>query len=151
MNIHDLPGTDPRFHETRNYLSPAHVRGEEILAAHGSCKEQGCGYRSAWTTMPARDRGMWLHRALKVREARMLYFGERFGNTDLRVARLFLETADNNSHYYAPWLELVNQFLMEFVEVGVEDLPDYDTFLDYRVGTSAIDTANKVIAHSQTF
>lgn len=156
MNTHDLPGTDPRFHEPRKYLSPVMIRGEEILASHGSCKEPGCGYRSAWASMAARDRGMWLHRAIKVREARMVYFierfGERFGDRDgAKLEQLFLETADNNSHFYKPWLAIVNRLLVEAVEAGVEDLPDYDTYLDYKVGTSAVEEMNKLIAHATTF
>jgi hypothetical protein len=151
MNLHDLPGTDSRFHEPRKYLSPMKYRGQMILASHGSCKQDSCHYSSAWTSNAARDRGMWLHRALKVREARMLYFIERFGDKDqAKLGQLFLETADNNSHFYKPWLEVVNQLMVEAVEVGVEDLPDYDTFLDYKVGTSAIDAVNKILAHATT-
>lgn len=140
--MHDLPGTDPRFHEPRKYLSPARVRGDEILAAHGSCKEQGCDYRSAWTTMAARDRGMWLHRALKVREARVLYFAERFGDTDPRVGQLLLETADFNSHFFAPWKQLVKDFFFNLVGDDVEVLlPEYDYYKDYKEGNAALDTA----------
>jgi len=148
--MHDLPGTDPRFHESRNYLSPVKLRGEMILASHGSCKEGGCGYRSAWTTNAARDRGMWLHRAMKVREARVVYFYERFPD-NAKVGQLFLETADNNSHYYQPWLDVVNKLLKETAEVTVADLPDYDTYLDWQVGTLALDAVNKLLAHAATF
>lgn len=141
--MHDLPGTDPRFHESRNYLSPVKYRGREILGAHGSCKEEGCGYRSAWTSQRARNEGMWLHRALKVREARALYFAKLFPEPgDLRVAQLFNETADNNSHHYEPWKKLVEDLFFNLLGDDAEKvLPDFDYYKEYKDGKSALDTA----------
>lgn len=138
---HDLPGTDSRFHEARRYLSPVKFHGRDILAAHGSCKEQGCGYSSAWVTSGARDRGMFLHRALKVREARVIYFGELFGNASPNVGRLLNETADNNSHFFAPWKELVWEFFHDLTGDPEGVMPDRNYLAEYRQGHTAMDTA----------
>lgn len=136
---HDLPGTDPRFHESRNYLSPANVDGMMILAAHGSCKEDGCGYRGAWRSTNSRDRAMQLHRALRVREARMNYFIKLFGtDNQAKLGQLFLETTDNNSHFYQPWLDTVKHLYVALVaDPEVIDLPEYDYYKDYKDGQSA--------------
>lgn len=144
--MHDLPGTDPRFHESRNYLSPVRLRGEDILAANGSCKETGCNYRSAWTTNGARDRGMWLHRAMKVREARVIYLTERFGKDSPQITRLINETADHNSHYFSVWEKLVKGFFFNLVgdDAGIL-LPDYDYYKDYKEGNFALDTAKFLV------
>jgi hypothetical protein len=84
---------------------------------------------------------MWLHRALKVREARVLYFAERFGANDLRVGQLFEETADKNSHFFAPWKELVTMFWRHLADDLETTLPEYDYYKDYMEGNSAMDTA----------
>jgi hypothetical protein len=145
--MHNLPGTDPRFHESRNYLSPVKYKGEHILAAHGSCKEQGCAYSSAWTSNRARDRGMWLHRALQVREARAKYFYERFPKPgDERVAQLFNETADHNSHLFSVWEKLVKGFFFNLVGDDATILvPDYNYYQDYKQGNFALDTAKFLV------
>lgn len=142
-NLHDLPGTDPRFHEARKYLSPVKVRGEEILAAFGSCKEEGCNYRAAWNNSASRDRNMWLHRAMKVREARMLYFIDRFGDKDpAYLGQLFLETSDMNTHYYNPWLDVVKKLYRDLAGDKTLELPEYDYYVEYKAGKMAKDTVN---------
>lgn len=144
---HDLPGTDPRFHESRNYLSPVKIDGVEILAAHGSCKQDDCGYRGAWRSNQSRDRAMLLHRTLRVREARMKYFVGLFGDKNqTKLGRLFLETSDINSHFYQPWLDTVKHLYIE--EIGdpeIQDLPVYDYYKDYQSGQSAKSMVNFII------
>lgn len=137
---HELPGTDPRFHETRNYMSPIILRGREILAHHGSCKQEGCGYHSAWTTRAARDRGMWTHRALRVREARTQYFNG-LNLTEMQALRLQKETADCHSHFFSPWRAHVQTFYRELAGDDEMQLPDYDYYNDYGQGNSALSTA----------
>ena len=39
----------------------------------------------------------------------------------------------------------------EAAEVTLEDLPDYDTYLDYQIGTMAKDMVEKLLAHAATF
>ena len=139
---HNLPGTDPRFHEPRKYLSPARHNGQEILGAYGSCKEDGCGYRGGWTTTSARDRNMWMHRALKVRSARLEYFLRLFPEPlDPRPGRLLLETADKNSHFFHPWTEEVLRFYRELAGEDKLPLPEYDYYTEYKSGKFALDTA----------
>lgn len=139
---HDLPGTDPRFHEPRKYLSPVMHHGEKILASFGSCKEDNCGYRGAWVTRAARDRNMWMHRALKVREARIIYFTKLFPNPlDPRPGQLFLETADHNTHFFAPWQNQVKLFYRDLTGDDRIDLPEYDFYREYQDGKFAMDTA----------
>lgn len=148
---HDLPGTDPRFHEARKYLSPVKYKGREILASHGACKETGCNYSSAWTSNKARDRGMWQHRALRVREARMLYFHEKFQGDQRKVGETFQQTADKHTHEFNSWMGLVGSFIDDFADVALEDLPDYRFRVEYDLGNSAYDVAKAALDNAYTF
>lgn len=141
----ELPGTDPRFHESRNYLSPVMYKGREILASHGSCKQDGCGYSSAWTSNSARDRGMWMHRALHVRELRMKYFFN-LTKDNAKSAIMFMETADKNSHTYGAWLGIMRDFFFSLLGDDAElNVPDYKITTKYHLGVGAKDAAESLL------
>lgn len=142
---HNLPGTDPQFHEARKYLSPMTYKGREILASHGSCKQEGCGYHSAWTSNKARDLGMWKHRALKVVHARIRYFGKVAQGDVKKIGILLRETADHHTHLFEPWLQEVKVFLNELAGVGVDDLADVNFQVEYDLGNSAYDVAKAAL------
>lgn len=148
---HDLPGTDPRFHESRNYLSPRMDNGREILASHGSCKEPGCGYRAAWRSNIARDKGMWKHRAEKVVAERIRYFGKRVGNDPEKIRTLVKETADKHTHTFGAWMKLIDDFTQTLAGAGVDDLPDYNFRVEYDLGNHALDVAKAVIDQAYEF
>lgn len=143
---HDLPGTDPRFHEARKYLTPVVYRGREILASHGACKETGCNYSSAWTSNKARDKGIWTHRAAKVVEARLVYFQKTLGFSAAQSARMLAETADKNSHTYEQWLTLTREFFLKLAGEDLDlSLPEHSYQVRYDLGHNPWDTAREVI------
>lgn len=146
---HDLPGTDSRFHESRNYLSVMTYRGEEILASHGSCKEAGCGYRAAWKSNAARDKAMWEHRALKVREARAHYFYNLFDGDQRKVGEMFQNTADRNSHRFDDWFAQVKHFELTEITREVGELVKYDYRVAYDLGRTAREAFEELLQHSK--
>jgi hypothetical protein len=143
---HNLPGTDPSFHQSRNYLSPSKHGGKEILASFGSCKEDGCGYRCGWTSNKARDLAMWKHRAFKVVEARIPYFKKIAQGDTQKVSELLRQTADKNTHLYPFWLKEVEGFFFNLAgdDAGLV-LPEYNFQVEYDLGNGAYDVAKAAL------
>jgi len=148
---HDLPGTDPRFHEHRKYLSVMKVQGVERIVSNGSCKHDGCGYSAAWATNAGRDRGMWQHRAYLVVEARIQYFKTKFQGDTKKMTRALIETVDCHTHLFAHWMKQVDEFILELAEVKSTDLPDFNFRVEYDLGSSAYDVAQAAIEKASSF
>lgn len=103
-----VPGTDPRFHQAKFYMTPVTYRGREILGFVGSCRENGCKYTGMWTTKEARDIGYFQnHRKEMVKEARRSYFAKLCGYNQAGVDQRMLYYADRNSHTYDEWVLIV--------------------------------------------
>lgn len=144
---HSLPGTDPKFHEYRKYLSPVKYKGRQILASFGSCKHAGCNYSGAWSSNAGREVGMWKHRSEKVRDARLDYFLRKMRVGPDKAMELQMEFADKHSHTYERWVELVEGFIRVTSGLNAEDeaLPTMDYATPYHLGVGAKDMAMRIL------
>lgn len=146
--FNDLPGTSPNFHSSHNYLTSIRYKGREMLASHGSCRETGCNYSSAWTSNEARDRGMWKHRAEKVAEARVSYFRKLTNFNPKKAQRLLDETADHNVILFDKWMVRVQSFLSELAGEDIPELPKGPYQVRYMRGVGAMDMAKEILARA---
>jgi hypothetical protein len=144
---HTLPGTDPKFHEYRKYLSPMRYKGQQILASMGSCKHSGCNYSGAWSSSAAREVGMWKHRSEKVRDARLDYFLRRMKVGPDKAVELQMEFADKHSHTHRDWVQLVEGYIRVIAGLNPDDdaLPDAEFITPYHKGVGAKAMALKIL------
>jgi hypothetical protein len=146
-----LPGTDPTFHEMRRYYSPITHKGRKIMGHFASCKESGCGYSGTWANNKARDKGIFVHRSEKIKEARFKFLVEQFrplgeGEVDMdRIGDAVLETSDKYTHFFEGWVDQVE--ILYGYHTNGESLPHYaDLEKNYIDGASARETVRNIIS-----
>ncbi len=142
-----LPGDDPNFHAIRKYMTPVVYKGKEILGYVASCKQEGCRWSATFANNEGRDKGIQKHRSSKVLEARLDYFARHMSITSPdKIEDALLEVADKHSHTLTDWREAVGTIWGDYTDKPLEEMPAYNSEVQYYMGISAREAARRLVA-----
>lgn len=140
----NLPGTDPRFHEVRLYMTPVVYKGKEILGYVASCKESGCRWSATYGSNNGRAAGAFIHRSKKVRTARFEFFSRALKNGEM-VNDAMIDASDKHSDTFEKWRLNVSTVLGHLTGGALNLMPEDNKLqVGYHLGMGARAQARKI-------
>lgn len=139
-----LPGSDPKFHVIRMYMTPVIYKGREIMGYVASCKHDGCRWSATYADNEARERGIHKHRSERVLIARLDHFARTMTDPD-KIEDAILQAADKYSHTYEDWLAAVDTIWSHYTDRSLETRPAYNSQVQYHMGYSAQKAARTLV------